>query len=141
MADEPLGNGRDAADRIRLEGWDQDYRTRQAARQTPAMQERSERLNPLVVETRRGVEQFQHIRETLARVELTDGIEGWALIAALVGVVIGAILWAFGHYSQNYQQAYNGRRGVMVSALAALLIGGAPHIIGFFLGQGTGISA
>jgi MFS family permease len=73
--------------------------------------------------------------------KLTDGIEGWALIAALVGVVVGAILWAFGHYSQNYQQAYNGRRGVMVSALAAVLIGGAPHIIGFFLGQGTGISA
>ena len=46
---------------------------------------------------------------------------------------------AFGHYSQNYQQAYNGRRGVLVSALAALLIGGAPHIISFFLGQGNGI--
>jgi hypothetical protein len=29
---------------------------------------------------------------------------------------------------------------VMVSALAAILIGGAPHIIGFFLGQGSGIS-
>lgn len=69
-----VSNGRDAADRIRLEGWDQDYRTRQAARQTPAMQERSERLQPLVVETRRGVEQFQRIRETLARVELTDGL-------------------------------------------------------------------
>ncbi len=69
-----LSNGRDAADRIRLEGWDQDYRTRQAARQTPAMHERSERLQPLVIETRRGVEQFQRIRETLARVELTDGL-------------------------------------------------------------------
>jgi hypothetical protein len=46
---------------------------------------------------------------------------------------------AFGHYSQNYQQAYNGRRGVMVSALAAVLIGGAPHIISFFLSQGNGI--
>src|SRR5262249_21388106 len=34
----------------------------------------SERLQPLVVETRRGVEQFQRIRETLARVELTDGL-------------------------------------------------------------------
>jgi hypothetical protein len=53
---------------------------------------------------------------------------------------VGAVLWAFGHYSQNYQQAYNGRRGVMVSALAAVLIGAAPHIIGFFLGQGAGIS-
>ena len=30
-------------------------------------------------------------------------------------------------------------RGVMVSALAAVLIGGAPHIISFFLSQGNGI--
>jgi MFS family permease len=70
---------------------------------------------------------------------LADGIGGWALIAAMMGIVIGAVLWAFGHYSQNYQQAYNGRRGVMVSALAAVLIGGAPHIISFFLSQGSGI--
>jgi len=47
-------------------------------------------------------------------------------------------MWAFGHYSQNYQQAYNGRRGVMVSALAALLIGGASPIINFFVGKGVG---
>ena len=67
-------NGRDAADRIRLEGWEEDYRTRQAARQTAAMQEESDRLQPLVVETRRGVEQFHRIREMLARVELTDGL-------------------------------------------------------------------
>jgi MFS family permease len=71
---------------------------------------------------------------------LADGIDGWALIAATIGIVVGAILWAFGHYSQNYQQALNGRRGVMVSALAALLIGGAPHIIGFFLSQGNQLS-
>ena len=72
---------------------------------------------------------------------LSNGLEGWALIAALIGIVVGAIMWAFGHYSQNYQQAYNGRRGVMVSALAAVLIGGAPHIISFFLAQGNGIAA
>jgi hypothetical protein len=70
---------------------------------------------------------------------LADGIGGWAVIAAMMGIVVGAVMWAFGHYSQNYQQAYNGRRGVMVSALAAVLIGGAPHIISFFLSQGSGI--
>lgn len=67
---------------------------------------------------------------------LTNGLGGWALIAAMVGVVVGAVMWAFGHYSQNYQQAYNGRRGVLVSGLAAVLIGGAPHIVSFLLGQG-----
>ena len=78
-------------------------------------------------------------REPPTLQRLADGIGGWALIAAMMGIVVGAVLWAFGHYSQNYQQAYNGRRGVMVSALAAVLIGGAPHIISFFLSQGNGI--
>jgi MFS family permease len=72
---------------------------------------------------------------------LANGVGFWALVAALVGIVIGAVMWAFGHYSQNYQQAYNGRRGVMVSALAALLVGGASHIISFFVSQGGGIKS
>jgi hypothetical protein len=38
------------------------------------MRDDSDRLQPIVVETRRGVEQFQRIQETLARVELTDGL-------------------------------------------------------------------
>ncbi len=69
--------------------------------------------------------------------QLADGIDGWALIAAVVALVVGAVMWAFGHYSQNYQQAYNGRRGVLVSAIAGVLIGAAPHIINFFFSHGT----
>ncbi len=69
-----ITNGRDAADRIRVEGWEHDYRTRTGARSGTAMREQSERLQPLVVPTRRGLEQFQRILETLARVELTDGL-------------------------------------------------------------------
>jgi uncharacterized protein (DUF58 family) len=75
-----ISNGRDAADRIRLEGWQHDYRTRLAAREKVVMKETSERLQPLIVQTRRGVEQFQRIRETLARVELTDGLTTAELI-------------------------------------------------------------
>lgn len=67
-------NGRDAADRIRTEGWDHDYRTRDAAQKSVEMREKSDRLRPVTVETRRGVEQFQRILETLARVELSDGL-------------------------------------------------------------------
>jgi uncharacterized protein (DUF58 family) len=67
-------NGRDAADRIRREGWAHDYRTREAALRNAADKEENDRLQPLVVQTRRGVEQFQRILETLARVELTDGL-------------------------------------------------------------------
>jgi uncharacterized repeat protein (TIGR01451 family) len=67
-------NGRDAADRIRVEGWAHDYRTRAAALKGAAMKDDSDRLQPLVVPTRRGVEQLRRILETLARVELTDGL-------------------------------------------------------------------
>jgi hypothetical protein len=71
--------------------------------------------------------------------QLTNGLGGWALIAAMVGVVIGAVMWAFGHYSHNFQQAYNGRRGVLLSGLAAILIGGAPKIINLLVQQGNSI--
>ncbi len=70
---------------------------------------------------------------------LASGIGHWALLASVVGVFAGGVMWAFGHFSHNYQHSYNGRKGVIVSALAALLIGGASHIISFFYGQGQGI--
>ncbi len=74
-------NGRDAADRIRAESLDAEeapkegYETRDAARDRFELREDNERLRPVVVETRRGFDQFQRIREALARLELTDGFE------------------------------------------------------------------
>ncbi len=68
-------NGRDAADRIRQEGWDFDIRSRSAARRAAGMLDKSERLRPLVVDTRRGADQLMRILETLARAELTDGFD------------------------------------------------------------------
>jgi hypothetical protein len=70
---------------------------------------------------------------------LVDGLGAWALIAALVGLVIGAAAWALGVHAQNFQQSMVGRRAVLVSGLAALLIGAAPHIVNFFFGQGTNL--
>jgi type IV secretory pathway VirB2 component (pilin) len=70
---------------------------------------------------------------------LASGIAHWALIFAILGVIVGGIMWAFGHFSHNYQQSYNGRKGVVVSALAALLIGGSNEIISFFFSQGQNL--
>lgn len=67
-------NGRDAADRVRSEGWASDSRTRDAARRAAAMQAKSDRLRPIVVPTGRSPELFQQLLETLARLELTDGL-------------------------------------------------------------------
>jgi len=70
---------------------------------------------------------------------LTDGLGGWALIGALVALVIGAAAWALGSHSQNYQQSTSGRKTVLVAGLAALLIGAAPAIINFFFHAGQGV--
>jgi uncharacterized repeat protein (TIGR01451 family) len=78
-------NGRDAADRIRQEGWDYDIRSRKAARRAAGMLESSDRLQPVVVETRRGSEQLMRILETLARVELTDGLSFAQLVLETAG--------------------------------------------------------
>lgn len=71
---------------------------------------------------------------------LVDGLGGWALILALAGLVIGAALWAVGSHSQNYQQSFVGKRAVLVSGLAALLIGAAPVIVDFFFHTGLSIT-
>lgn len=80
-------NGRDAADRIRVEGWDYDIRSRDAARRAASMSEGSDRLQPLQVPTNRGPEQLIQIFETLARVELTDGLR----LPELLGETTGRI--------------------------------------------------
>lgn len=69
-----ISNGRDAADRIRQEGHRHEFRTREDAREDAGMSAESDRLAPVVVETRRGEEQLTRILETLARLELTDGL-------------------------------------------------------------------
>ncbi len=69
-----ITNGRDAADRIRREGWDPDPRSRKAAQRSREMLAASTRLMPQVVNTCRGPEQLMRILETLARVESTDGL-------------------------------------------------------------------
>lgn len=70
---------------------------------------------------------------------LANGIGGWALVLALVGLILGAATWALGAHSQNYQQSYMGRKAVLVSGGAALVIGAAPALVNFFFHLGTGI--
>ena len=71
--------------------------------------------------------------------ELTNGLGAWALVAALGGLLIGAAAWALGVHSQNFHQSLVGRRTVLVSGLAALLIGAAPPLINFFFHTGTNL--
>jgi uncharacterized protein (DUF58 family) len=69
-----ITNGRDAADRLKTEGVTDDPRTRRVARTANPMADSSDRLRPMIVDVRRGVEQLHRVRETLALAELTDGM-------------------------------------------------------------------
>jgi uncharacterized protein (DUF58 family) len=74
-------NGRDAADRIREESLEKakekgqaEFETRDSARSRYELLEDSDRIRPVTVDTRRGIDQFQKIREALARLEVSDGM-------------------------------------------------------------------
>mgnify|MGYP003663022119 CR=1 FL=1 len=74
---EPFGlatNGRDAADRIRTEGWAGDHRVRATAQASAEMQSESDRRRPVILKADRGPTHYQEIVRTLARLERTDAL-------------------------------------------------------------------
>ena len=58
------------------------------------------------------------------------------LVACVAGLVISAMVWAVSSNAGNYHGTSKGKTGVLVSAAAAILIGGANAIIGFFAAAG-----
>jgi len=77
-----ISNGRDAADRIREEGWRAEFNTRDAAHRRETEPLANDRLRPLRVETRKGSEKLGEILETLARLEHTDGLDFSEMLTA-----------------------------------------------------------
>jgi len=70
---------------------------------------------------------------------LVNGVGWWALLACLAGLVIGAATWALGAHTNNYQHASTGRRAVLVSGAAALVIGAAGPLLSFLFQAGQGL--
>src|SRR6202453_1072429 len=116
-----VSNGRDAADRIREEGWRADFLTRHDAQQRAAETKENTRLRPVIVEAGKGHDRFEQIRAALARLEHTDGLEFAAMlheaapkirrdttVVAVLGAVTPEIAAALGHLA---------RRGSVVTAL------------------------
>jgi len=71
--------------------------------------------------------------------QLVDGLAGWALLGSLAALVIGALVWALGSHSHNVHQSMSGRRAVLASGVAALLIGAAPSLLNFFFHAGSAL--
>lgn len=68
---------------------------------------------------------------------LVNGIEAWGLVIALIGVFLGAGIWAVGTHAHNPHHAAQGRGAALTSAAAALLIGGGPGLVNFFANLGS----
>ncbi|GAB3785484.1 DUF6112 family protein [Nocardioides ungokensis] len=71
--------------------------------------------------------------------QILDGLGGWALFAALGGILISVIIWSLGSFGGNYHAASRGKTGVLVCGAAALIAGGAGPIINFFANLGSQI--
>ena len=69
-----VSNGRDAADRIRTDGWIGDHRVRAQATRSASMRDKSDRLRPVILDAGRGTLHLQQLRTTLARLERSDGM-------------------------------------------------------------------
>ena len=135
-------NGRDAADRILQEGFRHEFRTRSLALDTAKMQERSDRLRPVVVETRRGPEQLVRLLEALARLELTDGLTFPQLVLEATSrlprdATIVAILPAVPHETAIALGSLK-RRGYAVTAILVMYDDedDAPSCMGRLMAEG-----
>ena len=71
--------------------------------------------------------------------QLPDGLGGWALFAALGGLLVSVIVWSLGSFGGNYHSVSKGKTGVLVCGAAALIAGGAAPIINFFANLGSQI--
>ncbi len=71
--------------------------------------------------------------------QITNGIAAWALIGSLAALLLGAALWAVGSHTQNMHHSAQGRRAVLTSLGAAILIGAAPALIDFFFKTGLSV--
>jgi uncharacterized protein (DUF58 family) len=116
-----VSNGRDAADRIRQEGWRADFLTRHDARVRAAEPQTNTRLRPVLLKAAKGEDQLAEILAALARLEHTDGMDFAIMlreaahnisrdttVVAVLGVVTPAIAVALGDAA---------RRGLLITAI------------------------
>jgi len=118
-----VSNGRDAADRVREEGWRAEFTTRADAHQRAGEPLANDRLRPVRVPTRKGGETLRQILETLARLEHTDGLDFSEMLAAAVSDIPrdATVVPVMRHVTPDMALALGGlvRRGFLVTAVIA----------------------
>ena len=71
--------------------------------------------------------------------QIVDGIAGFALIGSVAALVIAAVVWAFGSHAQNPHHTQAGKRGVIMSAGAAGIVGASAALVNFFVHLGGAV--
>ncbi len=68
---------------------------------------------------------------------IINGVGAFALLLALVGIIIGGAMWGVGSLSSNYHQAAVGKRATLYSVVGAVIVGAAAALVNwaFSLGQ------
>lgn len=69
--------------------------------------------------------------------QVIGSVNLFGITAAVGALAVSAAVWAWGHHSGGHQAEANGKKGVLISAGAALLLGGANSIVAFFSALGT----
>jgi len=117
-------NGRDAADRIREEGWQGEFQNRTLARTQAATAPENTRMRPVTVPTRSSSDNFLRILETLGRLEQTDGLEFAGLLreAAVQLPRDATVVAVFSRVTPEMALALGElvRRGFLVTAIVVI---------------------
>ncbi|WP_225848244.1 DUF6112 family protein [Streptomyces sp. HPF1205] len=69
--------------------------------------------------------------------QVMGSVNLFGIIAVVGALAVSAGIWAWGHHSGGHHAEANGKKGVLVCAGAALLLGGANGIVAFFSTLGT----
>lgn len=72
--------------------------------------------------------------------QIVNGISAFSLIALVGATIAGAVWWATSASSAGYSSISGGKRMVLVSALGAIVVGGAAALVNFFTTLGKAIN-
>ena len=70
---------------------------------------------------------------------LVGGLITFGVVLSLAGFVLSAVAWGIGSHHGNSRFAQTGKSGVIISLVAAVLIGGGDALVTYFSGVGGAI--
>ncbi len=68
--------------------------------------------------------------------QIVNGVAAFSLVILVGAVIAGAVMWAYGSATSSYNNINGGKRMVLISALGAVIVGGAAALINFFTAMG-----